>query len=1141
MFESFGKDLTYAANEKKIIEFWKTASIFEKSLALRSQSPRFVFYEGPPTANGLPGVHHVMARTVKDLVCRYKTMQGFLVERKAGWDTHGLPVEIEVEQELNITSKDQIEKYGVKAFNRRCKESVFKYEKEWRQVTERIGFWLDLDHPYITCTNEYIESVWWLLKKFWDRGAIYRAHKILPYCPRCGTPLSSHEVSQGYRDVEDPSVYVRFRHKTEPGTSFLVWTTTPWTLISNVALAVHPEEKYVRVKTGGESLILARARIGALSSQYEIVEEFPGGKLEGSQYEPVFPFFASTPDAFRVETAEFVTMEDGTGIVHVAPAFGEDDYNLGREKSLPVLQPVDGEGRFTEDVTTWANVFVKDADKDIIRDLLNRGLLYGEEKVVHSYPFCWRCDSPLIYYARKSWYIRTTSYRDLMVECNSKVEWYPRDIGVSRFANWIENNVDWALSRDRFWGTPLNVWICEACAKEVCVGSIEELKNLGAVLPQDLDLHKPMVDELVLNCPACGGSMRRTPEVIDCWFDSGSMPYAQWHYPFENRDKFEQNFPADFISEGMDQSRGWFYSLLAISSFVSGESSFKSVVPIEMILDKNGQRMSKSRGNAAEPAEILEKEGADALRWYLVTTSPPWIPTKFDRDGVTEVASKFLGTLRNTCQFFVLYANIDGFRPSGAGPFEPKPCGTDSSGRSGAGGRPKVGYELSLIDRWIISKLNSLTRQVGGDLESYEITRAARAIQEFVIEDLSNWYIRKCRRRFWKSELGPDKLGAYETLYGVLNNVARLIAPIAPFVSEEIHQKIARKGNTSVPESVHLCDFPQFDESAIDSALEEKMRAVMDIISLGRALRNAARREIRGRALRNDAKFKIRQPLRAVYVVGAKRVAEEALAQFGDLVKEELNVKEVRIDKNVPEKAPQDDRSVTEYVAKPKFEALGPRFGKRVNEVAKVIKSLDQEGLQRIHSGGTVEIETSEGKVVLSSAEVEVTEKKKEGLELALESAALRCPVESEEQPVFGWGDREGTWGVWLTTKITDELRREGTVREFVHRLQSLRKTAGLEVSDRIVLYYEAGANLRSILEASRDYIASEALAESIEPALPGDVAGIADKQAKAIEGESLAERVEPALPKTEASGGFALEEWTLDGEKVKVALKKAE
>jgi len=1079
MFENFEKDLTYAGIEKKIIDFWKTSQIFEKSLALRSKSPRFVFYEGPPTANGLPGVHHVMARTVKDLVCRYKTMQGMLVERKAGWDTHGLPVEIEVEQELNIKSKEEIEQYGVKAFNKRCKESVFKYEKEWRQVTERIGFWLDLDHPYITCTNEYIESVWWLLKKFWDGGAIYRAHKILPYCPRCGTPLSSHEVSQGYREVEDPSVYVRFKDKANHGTSFLVWTTTPWTLISNVALAVHPEARYVKVRVGGENFILAKARLSVLPGECQIIEEVAGEELKGRQYEPVFSFFASTPGAFRVETAQFVTMEDGTGIVHIAPAFGEDDYNLGKEKNLPVLQPVDGRGRFTSEVTTWANVFVKDADKDIILDLKKRGLLYKEETVVHSYPFCWRCDSPLIYYARKSWNINTTSYRDLMLKCNSEVNWYPRDIGVTRFGNWVENNVDWALSRDRYWGTPLNVWICEKCARAVCVGSVDELKKLGAVLPQDLDLHKPMVDEFVLRCPDCGGSMMRTPEVIDCWFDSGSMPYAQWHYPFENRDKFEQSFPADFISEGMDQSRGWFYSLLAISSFVSGISCFKSVVPIEMILDKNGQRMSKSRGTAADPRDILDKEGADALRWYLMTTSPPWIPTKFDREGVAEAASKFLGTLRNTCQFFVLYANIDNFEPACGCSVTPSDAGIGASGASLSPDLPRssklsgsdpagpqhASYELPLIDRWIMSRLNSITKQIRSDMESYELTRSARAIQDFVIEDLSNWYIRRCRRRFWKSEMGPDKLGAYETLYAVLVTLSRLIAPFAPFVSEEIHQKIARRGDVSAPESVHLCHFPQADKGAIDPVLEDRMGTVLHVISLGRAARNLA-------------KIKTRQPLQAICVVATKNVSPDAVSQFADLVKEELNVKEVRLLK--------DESSICEYSGKPRFEALGPRFGKRVGEIAKLIQSLGQEELGRIDSGLAIELEISGAKESFSSTEIEVVKKDRPGFAVS----------------------RESTWVVAANTVLTDELKREGTVREFVHRLQSLRKTVALDVSDRIVLYYEADAKLKSILEDFREYIASEALAERVEEALPKD---------------------------------GALEEWTLDGERVKIAIKKAE
>ncbi|UCF78929.1 MAG: isoleucine--tRNA ligase [Candidatus Eiseniibacteriota bacterium] len=1041
MFENFSKDLTFSAVEEELIQFWKRERIFEKSVALRADSPRFVFYEGPPTANGLPGVHHVMARTVKDLICRYMTMQGFLVERKAGWDTHGLPVEIEVEQELNLTSKEQIESYGVREFNKRCRESVFRYEKEWRNVTERIGFWLDLDNPYITCTNEYIESVWWILKNFFDKGFIYRAHKILPYCPRCGTALSSHEVSQGYEEVEDPSVYVRFRQKGEPGTSFLVWTTTPWTLISNVALAVHPDEKYARVKVGDEKLVLAAGRLDVLADEYLLEEEFPGRELASMEYEPVFPFFSTTPGAFRVETADFVTMEEGTGIVHIAPAFGEDDYNLGKERNLPVLQPVDEKGHLTEEVTPWADVFVKDADKEIVADLKERGLLYRAEKVVHSYPFCWRCESPLIYYARKSWNIRTTGYRDLMLKCNSEVEWHPRDIGVSRFANWIENNVDWALSRDRYWGTPLNIWICEGCDKETCVGSIEELKNLGAVLPADLDLHKPMVDEFVLKCPECGGAMKRTPEVIDCWFDSGSMPYGQWHYPFENKDKFDRSFPADFISEGMDQSRGWFYSLLAISTFVSGVSCFKSVVPIEMILDKNGQRMSKSKGNSVDPAEILEREGADALRWYLVTVSPPWIPTRFDREGVAEVASKLLATLRNTAQFFVLYANIDGFKPSGAG------------------------FERSLMDRWVISRLHSLTRNVRRDMDTYELTRAARAIQEFVIEDLSNWYVRRCRRRFWKAELGPDKLGAYETLYEVLVSVAKLVAPFVPFVSEEIFQKIARGGDSTVPESVHLCNFPSADESLIDDTLEEKMDAVLRVISLGRAARNAA-------------KLKIRQPLSELLVAGSKELSPEALVEFGPLIKEELNVKHVSL--------VEREQEICEFVGKPRFEALGPRFGKDVGQAAVVVENMTQEELRKIASGEPVRLQVSGTGETLSSTEVQVSRREKPGFAVA----------------------SEGPWVVAVRTAVTEELRQEGIVREFVHRLQSLRKAANLEVSDRIVLYYEASERLSSTLESFDEYIASEALATGIRKSMP-------------------------------ETGAMA--RWDLEGEGVKVALEKAE
>ncbi|MFH0778195.1 MAG: class I tRNA ligase family protein, partial [Candidatus Eisenbacteria bacterium] len=773
-------------------------------------------------------------------------------------------------------------------------------------------------------------------------------------------------------------------------------------------------------------------------------------------YEPVFPFFASTQGAFRVETADFVTMEDGTGIVHIAPAFGEDDYDLGKERALPVLQPVDERGNFTKEVAPWAGVFVKDADGEIIEDLRKRGLLYRARRVSHSYPFCWRCDSPLIYYARKCWNIKTTEYRDLMIKCNSAVEWHPRDMGVARFANWIEGNVDWALSRDRYWGTPLNVWICESCEKETCAGSVEDLKRLGARLPEELDLHKPFVDDFVLKCEACGGEMRRTPEVIDCWFDSGSMPYAQWHFPFENREKFERSFPADFISEGMDQSRGWFYSLLAISSFVSGVSCFKNVVPIEMILDRTGQRMSKSKGTAVEPTEILAKEGADALRWYLLTTTPLWLPTKFDRAGVTEVASKLLGTLRNTCQFFVLYANIDNFRPS------------------------QQKFERSLMDRWIVSRLNSLTRRVSSDIDGYELTRAARTIQDFVIEDLSNWYVRRCRRRFWKAELGPDKLGAYETLYEVLVTLSRLMAPFTPFVSEEVHRKLARAGNPSLPVSVHLCDFPSYNDELVDTALEERMEVILRVTSLGRAARNSAR-------------IKTRQPVSRLLVVDTGCPLVEALSQFGELVREELNVKEVSV---LP-----DESGMVELAARPKFEALGPRFGKSVGGIVAALAALGQEKLAVLASGGSIELGTPGGEVTVSPEEVEVTRKEKAGFAVV----------------------REGSWLVAVETVISEELRQEGVAREFVHRLQSMRKSADLEVSDRIELRYEARESTLRLLERFREYVVSEALVTILHATTP--------------ESGAFGKWMESAV----SSGRGAVEEWSLDSEKIKVGLNKAD
>ncbi|MEJ2722866.1 MAG: class I tRNA ligase family protein, partial [bacterium] len=744
-------------------------------------NPRFVFYEGPPTANGKPGVHHVIARLSKDIVCRYKTKLWYQVIRKAGWDTHGLPVEIEVEKELGFDHKDQIETYGIAEFNAKCRESVFKYEKEWTRFTQRIGYWLDLEHPYVTYTNDYIETVWWILKQFWEKGLLYEGHKIVPYCPRCETSLSSHEVGLGYRDVSDPSIFVKFK-AVDSDDRFLVWTTTPWTLTANAALAVGADHDYVRVRHGGDTLILAEALLSVLDGDFEIIDRMKGRSLAGRRYEPLFPFFKDEPNGFRVFAADFVSLEDGTGIVHIAPAFGEDDYRLHVEEVVPLLQPVTLQGTMSEDVVPWAGRWIKDADPDIIRELDHEGKLYRSGTIVHSYPFCWRCDTALIYYARRSWYIRTTAFRDAMIATNKKINWIPAEVGEHRFGNWLENNVDWALSRERYWGTPDD---------------------------DELDLHRPQVDGFVLECPECGGGMKRVTEVIDAWFDSGSMPFAQYHYPFDGTGTFDYQFPADFISEGIDQSRGWFYSLLAISTFLKGESSYKTCVVTELILDKNGQKMSKSRGNTVEPWSVLEKEGADALRWYLIATSPPWLPTRFDRKGVVESSQKLLGTIRNVYSFFAMYAALDDWRPS-------EDLGTPS-----------------LIDRWILSRFHSTVAEVKKQLDVYDMTRAARSLQAFVLDELSNWYVRRSRRRFWKGEMGPDKVAAYHTLYSVLEGTTRLLAPFVPFVAEEITQALheAMTGESEGP-SVHLERFPECDPGVIDAELESLMGTALRVCAL---------------------------------------------------------------------------------------------------------------------------------------------------------------------------------------------------------------------------------------------------------------------------------------------------------------------
>ncbi|NOZ57924.1 MAG: isoleucine--tRNA ligase [Calditrichaeota bacterium] len=1019
MYKELSPKVRFPDLEKEILDFWEKNRIFERSVEERDPNRRFVFYEGPPTANGRPGIHHVLSRTMKDFVCRLKTMQGYRVERKAGWDTHGLPVEIEIEKELGIRTKSEIIKFGVAEFNRRCKESVFRYKQEWDELTRRIGFWLDLEHPYVTYTNEYIETVWWILNQFWKAGLMYEGHKILPYCPRCETPLSSHEVSQGYEEVEDPSVFVRMRLVDQPGVSFLVWTTTPWTLISNVALAVHPDVKYVRVHRDDEDLILAEARLGVLDGDYEIVEEYEGRQLERMRYEPLYTYVKPDKDAYYVVLGDFVTTEEGTGIVHIAPAFGEDDYEVGQKYGLPVLQPVNESGKFTEEVTPWAGKFVKDADPEIIEDLKSRGLLFRAEKYRHSYPHCWRCKSPLLYYARKSWYIRTTAYKDKLVENNKKIAWYPKEVGEGRFGEWLENNVDWALSRDRFWGTPLNIWVCDKCGHQESVGSLAELKAKSG-LKEDIDLHKPYIDEVTWKCEKCGGTMVRTPEVIDVWFDSGSMPYAQWHYPFENKEKFEVNFPADFISEAVDQTRGWFYSLLAISTFISGEPAYKTVLCLELVLDKRGQKMAKSRGNTVDPFEHLNREGADALRWYFMTVSPPWVPTRFDPEGVTEAMRKYLNTLVNVYSFFALYANIDGFQYTG----------------------PSVPVEeRSELDRWILSAFNRLVARVNRATERYDVTRAARDIGDFVLEDLSNWYVRRSRRRFWKSGLEQDKQSAYETLYEVLLNLAKLTAPFTPFIAEVIYRNLTADQKDAC-DSVHLCTYPDPSAEAfqyIDEALLRQMEIARDVVDLGRSLRA-------------EAGIRVRVPLPRLLLLAKDERFRDAVRAVEQLILDELNVKRLEL--------VDDPKKLLTVTAKPVFRSLGPKFGKDVNAVAEAIRQLTPEQIEEIQRNGQATVETSIGPVSIAAEDIEVHQEQLPGLVAGFHKDLTAA----------------------LDTNLTPELIAEGLAREFVNRVQNMRKEAGYNVADRIRVYYRAPEEVAQAIGKLADYVRNETLAVELIP-----------------------------------------------------------
>ncbi len=1013
MFKELTDKLSYPAVEREILKFWKENRIFEKSISTREGKPGFTFYEGPPTANGRPGIHHVMSRTIKDLVCRYKTMSGYQVHRKAGWDTHGLPVEIEVEKQLGFKHKDEIVKYGVAEFNAKCRESVWKYKTEWEAMTEQMGYWVDLTKPYITFQNNYIESIWWALKRFYDEGMIYKGYKIQPYCPRCETPLSSHEVSLGYQDTKDLSVYVKFKLKAEENTFFLVWTTTPWTLISNVALAVHPDVDYVKVENKGEKLILAEARLGVLDGENAILERMNGKQLAGLQYERLFNYHPVEVKAHYVVEATFVTTGDGSGIVHMAPAYGEDDYQTSKKYNLPTIHPVNRSGEFGPEVTDFAGKFVKDADPLIIQNLKARRLLYKKETITHSYPHCWRCKTPLLYYARDSWYISTTKYAAEMITLNKQINWVPPEVGEGRFGNWLEENKDWALSRDRFWGTPLPIWVCDTCKKQKCIGSIEEFRK-GKNVSEPLDLHKPFVDSVTFTCE-CGGTMKRTPELIDVWFDSGAMSFAQWHYPFENKQLIDsgEQYPADFICEGIDQTRGWFYSLHAIGTFLFHKPAYKNLIVNELILDKEGQKMSKSKGNTVNPFDTLAKYGADTTRWYLMTTSPPWRPTMFDEEGLGEVQRKFFGTLLNTYAFFTLYANIDKF--------------TYAEHRIPVSERQE-------IDRWILSALNSLIARYTGYMEAYDVTKAARSVSDFTIDQLSNWYVRRNRRRFWKSEMGKDKTAAYQTLYECLITISKLMAPFAPFLAEELYRNLNAATNRESNESVHLALLPTVEREAVDEALETRMERAEKIVMLVRAMRM-------------KSNLKVRQPLRRIILPVANAADREAISQMEGVILEEINVKAIEY--------VSDESGIVKKRAKANFKSIGPKFGKSVQHVAGRIKELSVAEISTLERVGVLALSINGDTFTISTEDVEIV-----------------------REDIQGWMvESDGGLTVALDTALDDGLIAEGLAREFVNRIQTMRKEAGFAVTDRINIHFRASDALRSAIQRMTDYIKTETLA----------------------------------------------------------------
>ncbi len=1026
MKELYGKvstNLNFVEREKETRRFWEENKIFEKSIDIRKDGENYTFYDGPPTANGKPHIGHVLTRVIKDMVPRYRTMKGNRVLRKAGWDTHGLPVELEVEKKLGIDGKDQIENYGLEPFIAHCKESVWNYKEMWEDFSATVGFWADMDNPYVTYTNDFIESEWWALKKIWDKGLLYKGFKIVPYCPRCGTPLSSHEVAQGYKTVKERSAVARFKCVGEDA-YFLAWTTTPWTLPSNVALCVNPDETYCKVKAiDGYTYYMAKALLDSVlaplakegEAAYEILEEMPGKALEYKEYEPLFACAGEAAKkqkkkAHFVTCDGYVTMSDGTGIVHIAPAFGEDDSKVGRKYDLPFVQFVDGKGEMTAE-TDYAGVFVKKADPMVIADLDKQGKLFSAPKFEHDYPHCWRCNTPLIYYARDTWFIEMTKVRENLIKNNNTVCWFPESIGKGRFGDWLANVQDWGISRNRYWGTPLNIWEC-SCGHRHSIGSIEELRSMSDNCPEDIELHRPFIDAVTIKCPECNGEMKRVSEVIDCWFDSGSMPFAQWHYPFENKEIFESQFPANFISEGVDQTRGWFYSLMAISTLIFDCAPYKNVLVLGHVLDKEGQKMSKSKGNAVDPFEALETYGADAIRWYFYSNSAPWLPNRFFGDAVTEGQRKFMGTLWNTYAFYVLYANIDGFDPTA--------YSLDKS-------------TLSVMDKWILSKLNTAVKKVDAYLDGYKITEATRVLEDFV-DELSNWYVRRSRERFWVKDMPTDKVNAYLTLYTSLVTVAKLSAPMIPFMTEDIYRNLVCSVDKSAPESIHLCDFPVCDESMIDPSLEENMDEVVKVVVLGRACRNAAN-------------IKNRQPVSKMYVK-ADRTPDDS---FIEVIADELNVKTVEFTDNV--------REFTTYSFKPQLRTVGPKYGKYLGQIRSTLDSLDgNAAMDELEASGSIKFTAQDAEILLTKEDLLIEMTKKDGFE--------------------SLGDNGIT--VVIDKRLTPELIEEGNVREIISKIQTMRKDSGFEVMDNIKVAFSGNETVLAIAERNAKEIMDETLALSV-------------------------------------------------------------